>query len=132
MDIRIGERIRKKRNELHLTQKQVYKETGISTGNLSGIETGKILPSAPALIALSKILNCTTDWILTGTSLNLENESLSNIEEELLIGFRELHKDDKEELLCIMQMKLRKAKKEKDMTVKSFKSTNTEKNDMVS
>lgn len=131
MDVSIGERIRKRRNELHITQTQVHKETGISSGNLSGIESGRSLPSASALIGLSRILDCTTDWILTGISPISENKPLSNIEEELLNGFRELPEDDKDELLCIMQMKLRKAKKENSMSVKSSHSTSTETGDMV-
>lgn len=131
MDVSIGERIRKRRNELHITQTQVHKKTGISSGNLSGIESGRSLPSASALIGLSKILNCTTDWILTGSSPISENKSLSNIEEELLNGFRELPEDDRDELLCIMQMKLRKVKKENSMSAKSSHSTSTETGDMV-
>lgn len=131
MDVSIGERIRKRRNELHITQTQVQKETGISSGNLSGIEAGRSLPSASALIGLSKMLDCTTDWILTGVSPISENKSLSNIEEELLNGFRELPEDDRDELLCIMQMKLRKVKKENSMNAKSSGLTSTEKGDMV-
>lgn len=131
MDVSIGERIRKRRNELHITQTQVQKETGISSGNLSGIEAGRSLPSASALIGLSKMLDCTTDWILTGVSPISENTSISNIEEELLNGFRELPEDDRDELLCIMQMKLRKVKKENSMSAKLSGLTNTEKGDMV-
>lgn len=131
MDVSIGERIRKRRNELHITQTQVQKETGISSGNLSGIEAGRSLPSASALIGLSKMLDCTTDWILTGVSPISENMSISNIEEELLNGFRELPEDDRDELLCIMQMKLRKVKKENSMSAKLSGLTNTEKGDMV-
>lgn len=131
MDVSIGERIRKRRNELHITQTQIQKETGISSGNLSGIEAGRSLPSASALIGLSKMLNCTTDWILTGISPISENKSLSNIEEELLNGFRELPEDDRDELLCIMQMKLRKVKKENSMSAKLSGLTSTEKGDMV-
>lgn len=131
MDVSIGERIRKRRNELHITQTQVQKETGISSGNLSGIEAGRSLPSASALIGLSKMLDCTTDWILTGVSPISENMSISNIEEELLNGFRELPEDDRDELLCIMQMKLRKVKKENSMSAKLSGLTNTEKGNMV-
>lgn len=68
MNISIGERIKNRRKELNITQIQIQNATGISSGNMSGIESGKSLPSASALIELSKILNCSIDWILTGIS----------------------------------------------------------------
>lgn len=80
MDTSIGERIRQLRKSKHITQTQIYEQTGISSGNLSGIESGKSLPSASAVIELSKILQCSTDYILTGSehsnSSILENRSL--------------------------------------------------------
>lgn len=60
----IGERIRLRRKALNLTINQINEQTGISPGNISEIETGKKLPSSPALIALSNVLNCSIDWIL--------------------------------------------------------------------
>lgn len=132
MENMIGQRIKERRKELKITQTQIQQETSISSGNLSCIENGKYLPSAVALLELSKILDCSVDWLLTGES-SISNNSifLDTEEKELLNGFRELPEDDREELLCLMQMKLRKVKKEKDMTVKSSGLTGTEKGDMV-
>ena len=86
----IGERIAARRKELGITGSQIKEKTGISTGNLSGIENGASLPSASALISLSKILNCTTDWILTGESPISENRMLSDDERELLETYKHL------------------------------------------
>lgn len=132
MENMIGQRIKERRKELKITQTQIQQETSISSGNLSCIENGKYLPSAVALLELSKILDCSVDWLLTGKS-SISNNSifLDTEEKELLNGFRELPEDDREELLCLMQMKLRKVKKEKDMTVKSSGLTGTEKGNMV-
>lgn len=132
MENMIGQRIKERRKELKITQTQIQQETSISSGNLSCIENGKYLPSAVALLELSKILDCSVDWLLTGKS-SISNNSifLDTEEKELLNGFRELPEDDREELLCLMQMKLRKVKKEKDMTAKSSGLTGTEKGDMV-
>ena len=52
MDNMIGQRIKERRNQLNITGKQIKEATGISTGNLSEIENGKILPSATALMEL--------------------------------------------------------------------------------
>lgn len=132
MDISIGERIKNRRKELKITQIQIREATGISSGNMSGIESGKSLPSASALIELSKILNCSIDWMLTGNSPKSEGIILSNIEEDLLNGFRELPDDDKDELIGILKMKLRKVQRTRGTNAKLSDLTGTEKGDMVS
>lgn len=131
MNTSIGERIKNRRKELNITQIQIRNATGISSGNMSGIESGKSLPSASALIELSKILNCSIDWILTGTSPISKNFVFSDIEEHLLNGFRELPKEDKDELIEILNIKLRKVLKTKEKTVTSSLSTNIEKADNI-
>lgn len=132
MENMIGQRIKERRKELKITQTQIQQETSISSGNLSCIENGKYLPSAVALLELSKILDCSIDWMLTGKSSISESTSiLDNEEAELLNGFRELPEDDKEELMGLLQLKLRKVKKEKDVTAKSSPSADTETGDMV-
>lgn len=72
----VGDRIKKRRKELHLTIAQVRDKTGISTGNLSEIENGKKLPSAPALLGLSNALNCTCDWFY---EMTFQTISLSKV-----------------------------------------------------
>lgn len=131
MDISIGERIKSRRKELNITQVQIREATGISSGNMSGIESGKSLPSASALIELSKVLNCSIDWMLTGNSPISEGIILSNIEEDLLTGFRELPEDDKDELIGILKMKLRKVQRARGTSAKSSDLTGTENGDMV-
>lgn len=130
MDKMIGERIRSRRKELNITQMEIQKELGISSGNLSGIENGRVHPSALALIGLSKILHCTTDWILKGDSLNIENHSFSQNEDFLLNGFRTLSIEDQNEMLAILQIKMEKSKPvkgdAKGMAISTKSKTSTE------
>lgn len=107
----IGTRIRLRRNELNITQTQIHKETGISSGNLSGIESGKVLPSSLALIGLSKALKCSIDWILTGNEFLSETEFSNNREIELISNFRKLTDSDKQEILNIIEYKIYKSMK---------------------
>lgn len=110
----IGKRIKQQRTKKGLTQSQIKELTGISSGTMSDIENGKVLPAALSLIKLSKVLECSTDWILTGVSPGTEYSTPSGLtEQELLNGFRELSEDDKEEIMSILQMKRRKMRKEK-------------------
>lgn len=111
MDAMIGKRIRQKRKELHLTQVQIRELCGISNGNLSDLENGNRLPSAGALVALSRALGVSTDWILTGEDHhdNIASRIYLNPEEDALIrSFRQLDHDDQDEVLEIVQIKLRK------------------------
>lgn len=106
----VGERIRKRRKELQLTQEQIKNETGISSGNLSDIENGNRLPSTPALLSLSKVLKCSTDWILTGTSPTSENTEFSETGDIKHIKFNNLYSllndQEKNEILELMEFKI--------------------------
>ena len=128
----IGTRIKQRRKELGLTQVQIKQETGISSGNMSEIENGNKLPSTPALISLSAILDCSIDWMLKGETPKRENAFLSEEREsKLLEGFRELSERDKEELIEILGMKLRKTQRERGTYVKSSELTDTKRSNMV-
>lgn len=110
----IGSRIKQRRRELGLTQTQIKEKTGISTGNLSEIENGIKLPSASAIISLSNILQCTTDWLLKGNSPFCDNFSLSLKERQFFNDFRQISVEDQNELIEILEIKLRKTLNSKE------------------
>lgn len=126
MDNMIGQRIKDRRKELRITQSQIKELTGISSGNLSEIENGKILPSSAALINLSQVLKCTTDYILFGKSLNFETSTCSDIrdsmDEELLKYYHSISADDQEELLMIARLKYNKVQNTNSIKGKSSHS----------
>ncbi len=64
----IGERIRKKRLDLHMTQEQLSERIGTSSKHLSEVERGNDRLSYDKLLRLCEALDCTTDYILKGTS----------------------------------------------------------------
>lgn len=118
----IGTRIKQRRNSLGLKQLQIKEATGISSGNLSDIENGKKLPSTPALISLSEVLDCSIDWILKGESPKSENIILPDERESSLLNeFRELSLDDQEEIRDIIALKLKRVKRA-DAAVRSSNS----------
>lgn len=131
----IGLRIKNRRKELRLTQTDIKAAVGISSGNISDIENGNRLPAASTLVQLAKILDCSVDWILTGVSPNKENSAFPQTgdytEEKLLSNFRKLPEKDKEELIEISEMKLRKIHKTRKDSAKSSPLTCTENSDMV-
>lgn len=116
--VELGKRIKNRRLELNLTQSDIKQKTGISTGNLSDIERGRSAPSASALCELSDVLECSVDYILFGKSRNTDKSKLSDIREQLtpvqelvLSSLLELDPIDQEEILDIIEMKIRRKKR---------------------
>ena len=127
MDHMIGQRIKNRRKELNITQTQIQEATGISSGNLSGIENGRYLPSTAALLDLSQILDCSIDWILRGESLKSTNEKISDINENadeaaLLKYYRGMSEDDQEEIMMMAQLKYNRTQKAREREQKSSPS----------
>ena len=61
---KIGQRIRKYRKAVGLSQEQLAERVGISIPHMSHIETGNTKLSLPVLVTISEILEVTTDDIL--------------------------------------------------------------------
>lgn len=127
----IGKRIKDRRKELKLTQTDIKRECGISSGALSEIENGNRTPSIIAFQLLSQTLNCSMDWLATGNSSDAENIFISECEDNLLKGFRELSEGDQDEIMEILNMKLRKAQRARRTSAKSSGLTDTGEANMV-
>lgn len=114
----VGDRIKYARKLKGFTQTDIYNLTGISSGNLSDIENNKTLPSANALISLKRELGVSIDWILTGkTEVPPDKQAyklvgnvgrLSSTETDIILKYRKLGSNDKEELNAILNMKFNK------------------------
>ena len=68
---------------------------------------------------------------MTGTSPETKNTEIFGNEKKLLDGFQKLPEEDQEELLEILEMKLRKVQRARGTSAKSSDLTDTEKGDMV-
>jgi|HubBroStandDraft_4_1064222.scaffolds.fasta_scaffold86180_1 transcriptional regulator with XRE-family HTH domain len=64
--MQIGRNLSKARKELELEQEDLAKEVGVTGQHISKIETEGGLPSLKVLLALSKALGVSTDYLLTG------------------------------------------------------------------
>lgn len=62
----LGERIKKVRKELDLTQQAFAAEIGSTQNALTGYETGRRNPSAAALNNICKTFNISETWLRTG------------------------------------------------------------------
>lgn len=123
----IGERIKARRLELHLTQTHIFEKCGIASGPLSRIENGKNVPSVIAFYKLSQVLECDMNWLVTGFSTNMQNSVFCENEEKLLNGFRKLSEEDKEEIIEYMDFKINRFSKKKSF-IETSSSLDTETN----
>ena len=62
----IGKRIRKRRQELKLTQDDLASALGLTPQHISGIEQDKRNPSLSSLAKLAEELGITVDYLVTG------------------------------------------------------------------
>ena len=75
-------RIRDLREDKDLTQKQLAEKLEVSPSIVSGYETGDRTPSLENLLALAKLYNCSTDYLL---GMNAEEPSIAIDTEGLTI-----------------------------------------------
>lgn len=62
----IGSRIKKRRNELGLTQKGLADKVKISRSAVNSWEMGDHMPGGPTFVKLLTALNCSSEWLETG------------------------------------------------------------------
>ena len=108
----IGDRIKERRKELQLTQTDIFDMCGVRSGALSRIENGTSVPSIILFYKIAEVLNCDMNWLVTGISSNMRSSVLSNYEEELLQGFRQLGSDDQDEIIGLLNLKLNRLKRD--------------------
>lgn len=99
MSEKIGELIRKRRKELKMTQKDVYKKMGIEdTGLISKYENNDVTPPFEMVVMLADALDISIGYF-TGEI----TEKSTNDEKELLTAFRNMDKDMQKKALAVIK-----------------------------
>lgn len=122
----IGSRIKYRRNELNLTQTDIFNRCGIAPGSLSQIENGIRTPTIIIFYKLAQTLECDMEWLVTGISSSTDNFIIYENEKNLLHDFRILSNEDQEELVEILNMKLRRTQRKRKPDTKSYLSDDTD------
>lgn len=104
----LGERIKKMRKGLNLTQQEFASQIGTTQNVLANYETGRRNPSAAALNNICKTFNVSEDWLRTGggemfvptleTTLDklIEEFHLGNTEKQIILEFLQLDARDRQ------------------------------------
>lgn len=81
--VEIGRRIATRRNQLGLTQAQAAELSGLTQQFFASVETGSKNIRAESIIKVSKALNISADFLLTGMVTNFERHELMRMLEPL-------------------------------------------------
>ncbi len=131
----LSDRLKKLRISAGLTQTELGKIIGVGKTTISMYETGNSTPSDEIKLKIAEYFNVSVDYLFGKTDIkNHESASIkypaqNSLEDELFTGFRLLSKDDQEEIIEILRIKLQKAKR--DSTVKLSNSGHTKSNNLV-
>lgn len=139
--MKFGDRLRKLRKQMDMTQEQVAKNLNIVRSTYAYYETGKTCPDFNTVVRLAHLFNVTTDYLLdadsTSTSPVLHDSSapaymtssqstlgsewsLRESEQKLIIAFRYLDRDVQASILN----QIEKAASEQYEKRKSMRRTN--------
>lgn len=106
----IRDNIKKLREEMGLTQKQLADYLNVTRSTYSYYESGKNLPSIQSLIKLSKIFGVSCDYILIGKTNSANPQYIGDIinestkkERKILCYFRILPTDMQDKVLDILK-----------------------------
>lgn len=96
----IGQNIRRRREELGMTQEALAEMVGLSTSYMGAIERGEKLPKLPAFIGIANALNVSSDRLLSGV-LAVGNEIVSS---DLSKRLALLPSEDQRRVLNVVQV----------------------------
>lgn len=110
----IHERIRDLRKGKNMSQAELAKEIGVSSGNVGDWERGRAKPGADALISLMNFFKVSADYLLTGKPdpdcckkdiEHNDSNKLSEEENDMIAKYRQLDYEDKEDIKGLIELK---------------------------
>ena len=99
------ERIKKIKSSRKITNDKLSEMTGIPLGTLSKLLAGvSDSPKLSNIVAISRALDCSLDWLITGVPENTNNYTLEPDEMTLVESYRELDSYGRALTLAVMDM----------------------------
>lgn len=105
----IGRRIKEKRKEAGLNQKELAAKVGLSEASVSKYENGKVEDATHAMLTkFADSLGVSVAWLLgmEKSSTPASSSSLSAEEKQLILNFRSLNRAGKDYILQTLDMAL--------------------------
>ena len=114
------ERIKKLKSSRKITNDKLSEMTGIPLGTLSKLLAGiSDSPKLSNIVAISRALDCSLDWLITGVPENTNNYTLEPDEMTLVEAYREMDQYGRALTLAVVDMeKARTARQADEETIK--------------
>ena len=114
------ERIKKLKSSRKITNDRLSEMTGIPLGTLSKLLAGiSDSPKLSNIVAISRALDCSLDWLITGVPENTNNYTLEPDEMTLVEAYREMDQYGRALTLAVVDMeKARTARQADEETIK--------------
>lgn len=109
------ERIKKIKSSRKITNDKLSEMTGIPLGTLSKLLAGvSDSPKLSNIVAISRALDCSLDWLITGVPENTNNYTLEPEEMTLVESYRELDSYGRALTLAVVEMERSRAERQAD------------------
>ncbi len=109
------ERIKKLKSQRKITNDKLSEMTGIPLGTLSKLLAGiSDSPKLSNIVAISRALDCSLDWLITGVPENTHNYTLEPAEITLVETYRLLDVYGRDLALTVMQKERDRAERQAD------------------
>ena len=109
------ERIKRLKSSRKITNDKLAEMTGIPLGTLSKLLAGiSDSPKLSNIVAISRALDCSLDWLITGVPENTNNYTLEPAEMDLVETYRALDTYGQTLTLAVMDMERARAERQAD------------------
>ena len=109
------ERIKKLKSTRKITNDRLSEMTGIPLGTLSKLLAGiSDSPKLSNIVAISRALDCSLDWLITGVPENTNNYTLEPDEMTLVEAYREMDQYGRALTLAVVDMEKARAARQAD------------------
>ena len=109
------ERIKKLKSSRKITNDKLSEMTGIPLGTLSKLLAGiSDSPKLSNIVAISRALDCSLDWLITGVPENTNNYTLEPEEMTLVESYRELDGYGRALTLAVIDLERARAERQAD------------------
>ncbi len=109
------ERIKKLKSSRKITNDKLSEMTGIPLGTLAKLLAGiSDSPKLSNIVAISRALDCSLDWLITGVPENTNNYTLEPAEMTLVETYRELDSYGQALTLAVMDMERARTERQAD------------------
>lgn len=110
-----GNNLKKIRQDNGLTQEELAKKINTSRSNIANYENNKNMPSVDILEKLSKVFNCSIDYLLGKSDIRNQKEiKIDDIDIAFASGIKGLNDENKAVAKSIIDSLLAKQKMEED------------------